>query len=423
MSRGVRIRLMAFVALSAVGLIYVTASYLGVVDKITGKDMTVTATLPDSGGLYVGSEADYRGVRIGKVTQVVPTTHGIDVSVEMKKSVQLPTSSQIYVHNLSAVGEQYIDFDPPNGRGPYAVNGTVFHGSKSSLPEDEGDLLVTLNKFVTSVNKNALRGTIKELGAMFRGTGPALQRMIDSGTVFINQASRHTKETVQLLDNGLKVLRTQSGEKENIRSFAGDLDKLTTALRDSDPNLRKLIHNTPPAARELQALLEDLGPTMPTLLGNLISLDQVVDPNLPGIEQLLVTYPALIAAGPTGSTADGWGHVNIQFDYSVPPCTDGYLPPSQWRSTQVTTDEDKAYGGIGHYPATCKSPLPYERRGTNQALLYTDPNRSSPARDYSGGARAGDSKGRSVRYQEPPNLSVLGGDSWKWLLVGPVTQQ
>jgi phospholipid/cholesterol/gamma-HCH transport system substrate-binding protein len=274
------------------------------------------------------------------------------------------------------------------------------------------------------VDKQDLRGTVKELGNMFRGTGPDLQRLLDSGSIFIHEASKHTKDTITLLDSGLKVLRTQSGQKENIRSFAKDLNTLTTVLRNSDSNLRTVITDTPSAARELQTLLEDLEPQLPVLLGDLVTVGTIFDKNIRGVEQLLVTYPPLIAGGPTGSTRDGWGHINLQFDYSVPPCTDGYKPPSEWRSTQDLTDAPI-------YPAKCKSPLPYEQRGTEQALKYTAQHgaNASPARDYSGsnpqsGVLPGvvDARGRAVHYQSQPNLSVLGGDAWKWLLVGPVAR-
>jgi phospholipid/cholesterol/gamma-HCH transport system substrate-binding protein len=267
-----------------------------------------------------------------------------------------------------------------------------------------------------------LQSTVKELGAMFHGTGRDLQRLLDNGSIFIDQASRHTKETVALLHYGLKVLKTQSGQKENVRSFAKDLNTLTGALRGSDKNLRTVIANTPAAARELQALVEDLGPVLPGLLSNLIGVGSVLNANLPGIEQLLVTYPPLLAAGPTGSTSDGWGHINVQFDYSVPPCTKGYKPPADWRSTQDLTDAPT-------YPAKCESPLPFERRGSDAALAYTAGLNNSPARDYSGGAGVStlpgvvDRNGRAIKYQAPGNLSVLGGDAWKWLLVGPVAGQ
>jgi phospholipid/cholesterol/gamma-HCH transport system substrate-binding protein len=421
MSRGVRARLIAFVILSALGITYITASYLGIVERVTGRGHTVTATLPGSGGLFEGSEVTYRGVKIGKVTKMTPTTDGIELELALEQETELPTDSAMYVHNLSAVGEQYLDFQPEDEDGPYAEDGTVFHGDESALPVDEADLLIDLNDFVGSVDKRNLQVVVEELGVMFGDTGRDLQTLLDSGSVFVEEATAHTDETVALLENGLTVLRTQQGQKENIRSFARDLATLTAALRGSDEDLRKVLKSTPGAARELQKLLEELEPTLPVLFSDLVAVDQVVLANLDGLEQLLVTYPTLISGGPTGSTRDGWGHVNIQFDNAVPPCTDGYLPPSRWRSPQDLTDAP-------YFHAECKSGPPYVMRGPKYVPARRG-NASTP-RVYSGvydpvtgevpGIR--DGEGRQVQFRQPGNLSVLGGDAWKWLLVGPVAR-
>lgn len=420
MKRGVRIRLAAFVVLSAVGLTYVTASYLGLVDKLTGSGHTVTVSLPGSGGLFEGSEVTYRGVKVGKVSRVVPTESGIDVTLTVTEETELPLDSKVFVHNLSAVGEQYLDFQPDDAKGPFAKDGARFKGTAESLPVDEADLLVDLNRFVQSVDTDSLKNVISELGVMFNDTGDDLQKLLDGGSAFIAEANAHTDETIALLHNGLTVLRTQQGNKENIRRFAADLNTVTTMLRENDGNLRTVLSATPGAARELTRLLKQLEPTLPVMLGDLITIDQILLTELDGVEQLLVTYPALIAGGPTGSTADGWGHVDLQFDYSVPPCTQGYLKPSEWRSTQDLTDQPAA-------DVNCTAPAPYAMRGSQYAPS-TRKNRASPGRVYSGtydpatGAVPGlvDSTGNPMRLNELENLSVLGGDSWKWLLVGPV---
>ena len=410
MTRGIRLRLVMFVVLSAVGITYVTASYLGLVDRVTGRNITVTATLPGSGGLFEGSEVTYRGVKIGKVTQVDPTKDGIRVEMDLKHDTKLPTDAKIFVHNLSAVGEQYLDFLPPDEDPPYAEDGTVFHGDASSLPVDEGDLLVDMYDFVGSVDRENLQVAIHELGEMFGDTGRDLQTLIDNGATFVREASAHTDETVQLLRSGLTVLRTQRGQQENIRSFAADLSTLTQALRESDGDLRGVLSGTPGTAREVHALLKDLEPTLPILLSDLVSVDQVVSSYLPGLEQLLVTYPALIAGGPTGSTRDGWGHTNLQFDYSVPPCTRGYLPPTKWRSPHDLTDAPV-------FPAKCIPGPGQQARGPQMAPGPAGPN-ASPGRHYSGGDMSAD-----VEYEQTPNLSVLGDDAWKWMLVGPVVSR
>ncbi|WP_435769176.1 MCE family protein [Nocardioides sp. SYSU DS0651] len=423
MSRGVRIRLIAFVALSAVGITYITASYLGVVDRLLGRGLTVTASLPGSGGLFEGSEVTYRGVKIGKVSRLEATEEGVDVTAELEHGTKLPSDSRVVVHNLSAVGEQYLDFQPPDDEGPYAQDGTRFVGDERSLPVDEGDLLVDLDRFVRSVDKDSLQVVVEELGLMFGDTGRELQRLLDGGSEFIAEANAHTDETIQLLDSGLTVLRTQRGQKENIRRFARDLETLSSALRRKDADLRTVLSATPGAARALDRMLKDLEPTLPVLLGDLISVGQILVTELAGIEQLLVTYPALLAAGPTGSTADGWGHVNVQLDYSVPPCTQGYLPPEEWRSTQDLTDKKPA-------DVNCTAPPPYAIRG-HQHVPAERRNRASAPRVYSGaydpstGAVPGlvDEAGAPVKLRPSENLSVLGGDAWKWLLVGPVASR
>lgn len=419
MTRGVKFRIVLFLVLSAVGIVYVTASYLGFVDRVLGRGVSVHATLPTSGGLFEGSEVTYRGVKIGKVSAMHATRQGVTLDLALHDGTRLPLDSPMYVHNLSAVGEQYLDFEPPDDKGPYAGNGDTIKGSASSLPVDEADLLVELNKFVSSVDKKNLRSVVRELGAMFHDTGGPLERLIDDGGAFVHQASTHEGETISLLDNGLTVLRTQRHEGENIRSFSRNLRLLTDSLRKSDGDLRTVLQGTPGTAREVKALLDDLEPTLPVLLGNAVSINQVVVSHLAGLEQLLVTYPRTISSGFTGTPPDGYGRVNLQFSNKVQPCTQGYMPRSQWRRGDQLTDTPI-------YPARCLSGAPYNMRGGKYAPGGS--GNPSPGRAYrasydpSTGIVYGatDKNGNAVRFRDQGNLSILGGDSWKWLLVGPV---
>jgi virulence factor Mce-like protein len=253
MKHSVKIKIAAFVTLSAVGIVYVAGSYLGFVDRILGRGITVHATLPESGGLFEGSEVTYRGVKIGEVATMEPTREGVRLDLALEDGTQLPKDAPMYVHNLSAVGEQYLDFEPADDQGPYAEAGDTLEGSAESMPVDEADLLVELDQFVSSVDKRNLQVVVRELGLMFSDTGIALQQMLDEGSRFIDEAAAHEDETIQLLDNGLTVLRTQRDEGENIRSFARDLRLLTGSLRRSDADLRGVLEGTPrhrPGARE-----------------------------------------------------------------------------------------------------------------------------------------------------------------------------
>jgi phospholipid/cholesterol/gamma-HCH transport system substrate-binding protein len=114
--------------------------------------------------------------------------------------------------------------------------------------------------------------------------------------------------------------------------------------------------------------------------------------------------------------------VNMQFSNKVQPCTKGYMPPNQWRRADQTSDAPI-------FPASCESPPPYNMRGGKYAP--DNQGSSSPGRAYRGsydprtGLMTGavDARGNPVRFLDPGNLSILGDDSWKWLLVGPVASR
>jgi len=419
MTRGVKVRLLAFVALSAIGIVYVAGSFLGITDRLLGRGLTIHATLPTSGGLFTGSEVTYRGVKVGKVSGMHVTRSGLSLDLALKDGTKVPMDSKMFVHNLSAVGEQYLDLEPPDNNPPYAKAGDVIKGSKSSLPISEEDLLTRMNSLVDSVDKTQLSTVINELGLMFSDTANPLQRMVDSGTHFVDEASAHADDTIALLDTGRTVLQTQADHEKDIRTFAKDLADLTGTLRTSDKDLRTILQGGPPAVREVDALMKGLEPTLPVFLSNLVTTNQVLVANIPALRQLLVVFPHVIAAGFTGTPGDGYGHINLQFNNNVPPCTKGYKPPSQWRDPLDETD-----GPI--YPAQCKSGPPLEMRGFREAP--SSGSAGSVGRSYrvapydasTGQVDSGD--GSSLVIGSRGGLhTVFGDDSWKWMLTGSVT--
>jgi phospholipid/cholesterol/gamma-HCH transport system substrate-binding protein len=411
MTAGVKVRLMAFLVLSAVGVVYIAASYLGLVDKVLDKGVDIHATLPRSAGLFVGSEVTYRGLKVGKVEGMRVTDDGVRLDLALEEGTRIPVDSPMYVHNLSAVGEQYLDFEPVDDTGPFAEDGDTIKGGPQSLPVDEDDLLVQLDELVGSVDRRDLRTVVAELGTMFHDTGRPLQRLVDNGDLFVREAQAHQDETVALLDHGLTVLRTQAREGDDIRAFSEDLADLTGALATSDRDLRTVLTDGGAAAREMDGLLRDLEPTLPVALANLVTVNQVVTPRLTAVEQLLVTFPRMISSGFTGTPGDGYGHINLQLAGEPQPCRKGYLDPDRWRRGNDLTD------GPIYTKAHCASGAPYNMRGSKYAPEFGSPGASARVAPGGGATSRLDAAVVSGRGGQQ---AVFGDDSWKWLLVGPV---
>lgn len=411
MTAGVRRRLLAFVVLSAVGVFYASASYLGLVDRVLGRGYTVTAVLDTTGGLFEGSQVTYRGVQVGSVESMRPRGSKVAVTVKLEDEARVPKDSPVFVHNGSAVGEQYLDFEPRTDEGPFLGEGDTIEGNADSIPVDEGDLLVDLDSFVGSVDRGNLRTVIGELGALFNDTGRPLGDIIDSGGRLVDAAAANREETVRLLRNGRTVLRTQADNADNIRAFASGLAEVSGALRAGDGDLRQVLQGGPGAAREVQALMEDLEPTLPVLLGNLVTVNQITVARLASVEQLLVTYPVVIASGFTGTTRDGFGHVHLEYTNDPPPCTQGFKPPSQWRSPYDLSDAPT------YLQARCDSPSPYTSRGSK----YSPEPKSRSYRVAPYDPRTGSVLGTpdEVVVSGMGASNVYGKDAWKWMLIGP----
>ena len=417
MTRGVKIRLILFVLLSAIGIVYVAGNYLGLVDKVLGRGITLHATLPTSGGLFEGSEVTYRGVKVGRITRMDVTENGLKVTMGLKEGTRIPKDSPMFVHNLSAVGEQYLDFEPKSNKGPFAEDGDTIAGGPESLPISEEQLLTELDTFVGSVDNNKLATTVRELGTMFRGTGLPLRHLIDNGDKFVAEARKHEKATIDLFTTGETVLSTQKQHSADIRGFASDLAALTKTLKTSDADLRTLLQGGAPAVREVNSLLKGLEPTMPVFLANLVTVNQVLTARLPALEQTLVTFPRVISSGFTGTPGDGYGYINLQLNTSVPACTEGYLPRSQWREGTDLTDEPV-------FPAKCLNKN-INKRGVNYApsvgVSQATNHRVSPYDAATGTFDAGN--GRTVQLGSQGGLqSVFGDNAWQYMLIGPVDQ-
>lgn len=411
MTRGVKTRLIAFLVLSAVGIVYVAGSYLGFVDRLLGRGLTIHATLPGSGGLFVGSEVTYRGVKVGKVSRMDVIPSGVRVDLALQEGTKIPRSSSVYVHDLSAVGEQYLDFEPASKAGPYAGPGDTIRGDASSLPESTDDLILSMNSLVNSVDRNQLSTAVTEMGNMFRGTADPLSRLVDSGTAFVAAAKANQQQTIDLLHSGQTVLATQQANAENIRTFAQGLASFTGGLKGSDADIRTVLQGGTPALKEVQSLLTGLEPTLPVFIGNLVTVNQVLTARLPAVEQTLVTFPRVISSGFTGTPGDGYGHINLQMDYTVPPCTAGYKPSSQWLPG---TD----MGDPPTYPAKCLSGPPINQRGSK----YAPEVGAASGTTY----RVAPYDARTGQVDDNLTLgrhTVFGDSSWQSILVGPTEQQ
>ncbi|MFE2100045.1 MULTISPECIES: MCE family protein [unclassified Streptomyces] len=421
-TRTVRAQLLAFATVTAVGVSYVGAEYTGLVDDVLDRGYTVHADFAESGGVFPGSEVTYRGVPVGRVGELKLTGSGVSVALKIEDGApRIPADTLAVAANRSAVGEQYVDLQPRRSGGPYLMDGSPIPRSRTRTPLPVTDLVLSLDRLVNSVGKGDLRTTVDELGKAFAGTGPNLSRLVDSGNDLVESASESLPETVSLIEDSRKVLKTQADQGSAIKSFSRDLATLTAQLKSSDGDLRRLIGNTAPAAQEVNSLLRSTGPDLSVLLANLISGGQVTVARLPGVEQALVTLPLTVAGSYTVVPGDGTTHFGLVLNADdPPPCTQGY--GTRRRDPADTGTRPANTGAHCTAPRGGKTSVRGAQNAPGASADTYGADRTAYVTPYDPetGTAAGPDGTPVDIGSTGGEQTVFGKESWQWLLVGPM---
>ncbi|TQK68786.1 MCE family protein [Nocardioides sp. SLBN-35] len=323
-----RTQLVALLVLAVAGSTWIGARYADVGRLLGRGGYTVTVHLADSGGIFAGADATYRGVSVGRVRTMTLTAGGVDAQVEIERSARIPADTIAVVANKSAVGEQYLDFQPRSDGGPFLRDGSQIARSATKIPVRTDALLTNLDALVASVSTDDLRTVVDELGVAFTGTGPQLRRLIESSSEVIATAQDKYEVTAQLIRDSRVALQAQVDHGDNIRTFVHELSLLSGAIRAADPDLRRVIDDGASAARTLEAVIAENATSLGRLVDRMITTNRVVRAHLPGIQGVLVLAPyGLEGAYSILAKDPATGKYAARFSLSMQPepdvCTNG----------------------------------------------------------------------------------------------------
>ncbi|MEU2001576.1 MCE family protein [Rhodococcus sp. NPDC019627] len=342
----VRFQLIVFTVVAVLAVGNAAINYLGF-KRVTGIGMyTVTAEFDRAGGLYVNSLVTYRGVDVGVVKSIDVTPDRASAELQLDSVFAIPRNSQAFVRSVSAIGEQYLDMIPASSEGPFLAEGDVISKENTEIPVPASEVVDKVNVLLSELPKDDLRVTVDEAYTALNGTGPALSRLIDSSRPLIELAQAKIGTTTTLLDDAEPVLDAGVDSRADIASFSRDLSSFSEQLVMSDAQVRGVLDHGSQFFDTVSGTLDDVRPTVPLLLANLQTVGEVARVNIPGIEQILVIYPAVSASinymhrGVQGEDrVYGQGALDVKLGNSANPlpCTEGYQETQRRDPSDVST--------------------------------------------------------------------------------------
>ncbi len=394
-----RRQLWLFAVITMVSLLVLGVYYLQVPSLVGIGRYTLKAELPASGGLYPTANVTFRGITIGKVTDVEPTERGAEATMSLDSDYKIPVDAVANVHSVSAVGEQYLDLVSTGNPGKYLLSGQTI--TKGTVPSDIGPALDTANRGLAALPKEKIATLLDETAGSVGGLGPALQRLVDSTQAIVGDFKTNITSVNDIIQNSGPVLDSQVESGGAIERWARNLNRLAAQSAQQDQSVRSVLAQAAPTADQVNEVFSDVRDALPQTLANLEVVFDLLKRYHAGLEQILVYLPqgasiaqAVAAPFPHQAALDLALSIN-----QPPPCLTGFIPASEWRSPADTSLQPLPTGtyckipmdtpsnsvrGSRNIPCAdvpgkraaspreCRDPKPYVPAGTNP--WFGDPN-------------------------------------------------
>ncbi|MGW6423589.1 MCE family protein [Nocardia sp. NPDC055053] len=282
-----------FAMLGMVGLLVVGSGYIAV-DVVGVRPLRTTYTvrvhLDRSGGLLPHSTVTVRGVKVGSVRAIGIDGDGISADADIDTAARIPVGSPVAVGRLSAAGEQYLDFRPTTGDGPYLADGAVVSADQVSTPVTIDSFLSNTGALVAGMNPERLTVIVDELDRALGG-GPDVLRTVISG---LSQAMAGLTgllpQTTELIRNLQVIAETTSHAQPDLATLVRGSGTLFDQMSAADQEVRELLDLGPWRLASLGGVLADTTDPLTNLVTNFVAITRAARLRTPAMTAL---FPAL----------------------------------------------------------------------------------------------------------------------------------
>lgn len=375
MSRRVLINLIAFGAVFVL-MLWWAANNIITIEALEGP-YEIKGEFAATAGVATNSEVAYLGVNYGRVSSVEPFEDHVMVTMKIDRGKQIPAGSIARIFRKSAIGEPYVDFNPPagydGGETDHLEAGDVLPLERTQVPLEFSELLRSASRVLAAVDPEQTRTLVHELAVALDGRGQSLRDLTVSSDALLATFAERTELLDRLSTNNTRLTRLVTERRDSLSSAITDLAAVAETLRAVDPDTRVLLDRGTELLGQTADLVDDISPNLDCVLHDLTDVIELTttDHNLEGLAYTLENTPtALGYVFMTRDTEPGglWVRVNLLVNQENPP--DQYLPPTELPAVPTVPPcvSSLSSGGIrfergspvtgGRLPATGGEPVP-----------------------------------------------------------------
>jgi len=249
---------------AAVAVVLLAAAVAVVVWGHGAPQRRVVAVFERSVGVYPGSEVRVLGVRVGHVVAVTPQGRTVRVEMRYDRDVAVPAGARAVIVPPSVVSDRYVQLTPPYGGGPTLADGAEIPVARTASPLEIDDIYRMLDEFN------------RALGPEGANKDGALSDLLATGRANLDGNGVRLGETLDGLSDALDTLATG---REDLFGSVANLQKFTTALAESDQQVRAFNERLAGVAEQLAGERDELARALHNLATALADVTAFVKDN------------------------------------------------------------------------------------------------------------------------------------------------
>lgn len=214
-------------------------------------------------GLFPGSDVRILGVRVGEVTDVVPTGDHVRVTFEFTPEHPVPANATAAVVAPSLVSDRYVQLLPAYTSGPRMVSGAHIPMSRTAVPveldrvsQSLDDLMVALGPQGAN-DKGALNRLLETGAANLDGNGQRLHDTNANLSRAVQAFADGRGDLFSTVKNLNTFTETLAANDAQVRRLNTTLASVTTALDDERGDLSAALANLAVALGEIGSFVKD----------------------------------------------------------------------------------------------------------------------------------------------------------------------
>ncbi len=284
MSRRVFINLVAFVAVFFLMLWWAVNNIIEPTElplvgsaSIFDQPYEIDGEFAATAGVATNSEVAYLGVNYGKVLGVDTKDGKVVVTMAIDKGKEIPAGSTARIFRKSAIGEPYIDFNPPadfDENGPAIQPGDVIPMEQTTVPLEFSELLRTASRVLASVDPDQTRTLIHELAVALEGRSDSLRDLTVSSDALLQTFVDKAELLDSLSANSTRLTRTVTEKRASLSSAISDLADVAETLRAIEPDTNVLLDRGTELLGQTADLVADVKQNADCILSD---LDDLID--------------------------------------------------------------------------------------------------------------------------------------------------